>query len=211
MTVYYRAGGWDAFSGPGDNGKPVCGVGTTNPADNRSFSLRFQIGGDTVTFQAKKPTWNIPAGTQLPVVLQIGLDTPWNLQGVGNGQVVEWSLDRDAMQTFDAQFRRANSMTVTFPVRERAALDHRAQRLDRDQQRVRPLHHRPDATRGEPDAAVRRAGSSPRRSPSARSPAAAAAGGSAAALAPPPSHPPRRASSEFVTARSFFIMPCPGH
>ena len=48
-----------------------------------------------MTFQAKKPTWNIPAGTQLPVVVQIGLDTPWNLQGAGNGQVVEWSLDRE--------------------------------------------------------------------------------------------------------------------
>jgi hypothetical protein len=115
MVVFYHAGGWDAFSGPGENGKPVCGIGSTNPADNRSFSLRFQIGGETVTFQAKKPTWSIPAGTQLPMVLQIGLDTPWNMQGVGNAQVVEWSLDRNTIQTFDAQFRRAGSMTVTFP------------------------------------------------------------------------------------------------
>jgi hypothetical protein len=115
MVVYYRAGGWDAFSGPGEGGKPVCGIGTTNPADSRSFSLRFQIGGDTVTFQAKKPTWSIPTGTLLPVVLQIGLDTPWNLQGAGNGQAVEWLLDRNMTQTFDVQFRRAASMTVTFP------------------------------------------------------------------------------------------------
>ena len=49
------------------------------------------------------------------MVVQIGLDTPWNLQGAGNGQVVEWSLDRIAVQTFDAQFRRAGSMTVSFP------------------------------------------------------------------------------------------------
>jgi hypothetical protein len=115
MTVYYHAGGWDAFSGQGDDGKPVCGVGITNPADNRSFSLRFQIGGDTMTFQAKKPTWNIPEGTRLPVVMQIGLETPWNLQGVGNGQVIEWALDRSTVETFDAQFRRANSMTLTYP------------------------------------------------------------------------------------------------
>ena len=47
--------------------------------------------------------------------MQIGLDAPWNMQGTGNGQVVEWSLDRAAMQTFDAQFRRAGSMTVSFP------------------------------------------------------------------------------------------------
>ena len=92
----------DAFSGPGADGKPVCGIGSTNPVDNRSFSLRFAIGGDSVAFQAKKPNWSIPAGAQLPVVVQIGLDTPWNLQGTGNGQVVEWSLDRIAVQTFDA-------------------------------------------------------------------------------------------------------------
>jgi hypothetical protein len=115
MTVYYHAGEWDAFSGPGDDGKPVCGIGITNPTDNRSFSLRFPIGGTNVTFQAKKPTWNIPADTQMPVVIQIGLDTPWNLQGVGNGQVVEWAFDSATMQNFDVQFRRAGSMTVTFP------------------------------------------------------------------------------------------------
>lgn len=115
MVVYYRAHGWDAFSGPDEDGKPVCGVGMTNTVDKRSFSLRFQIGGEIVTFRAKKSDWNIPSGTLLPVVLQIGLDTPWNMQGVGNGQVVEWSLDRNTIQTFDVQFRHAKSMTVTFP------------------------------------------------------------------------------------------------
>jgi hypothetical protein len=115
MSVYYHAGSWDAFTGPGSDGKMVCGIGSTNPADNRSFSIRFAIGGDNVSFQARKPTWNIPAGTPLPVVVQIGLDPPWNLQSVGNGQVVEWAMDSTAMQTFDAQFRRAGTMTVTFP------------------------------------------------------------------------------------------------
>jgi hypothetical protein len=115
MSVYYHIGSWDAFSGQGSDGKLVCGVGSTNPVDKRSFSLRFPIGSDSVMFQAKKPSWNIPSGTQLWVVLQIGLDTPWNLQGIGNGQSVEWSFDRASMQTFDAQFRQASSMTVTFP------------------------------------------------------------------------------------------------
>src|SRR5271166_4692443 len=103
MPTYYHIGSWDAFSGPGTDGKMVCGIGSTNPVDNHSLSLRFAIGCDSVLFQAKKPNWSIPAGTQVPVVLQIGLDTPWNLQGVGNGQMVEWSLDRTTMQTFDAQ------------------------------------------------------------------------------------------------------------
>ena len=115
MTVYYRTHTWDAFSGSDEIGKQVCGIGTTDPADKHSFSLRFQIGGDIVTFRAKKSTWNIPTGKLLSVVLRIGSDTPWNLQGVGNGQVVEWSLDPGSFQTFEVQFRRTKSMTVTFP------------------------------------------------------------------------------------------------
>ena len=115
MRVYYHVGSWDAFSGPGTDGKMVCGVGSTNPSDSRAFSLRFEIGGDSVQFQAKKPTWTIPSGTQISVVVQIGLDTPWNFQGSGDGQVVQWTLDRSDMQTFDAQFRQASSMTVSFP------------------------------------------------------------------------------------------------
>jgi hypothetical protein len=115
MKVYYHIGSWDAFSGPSTDGKPVCGVGSTNPVGNRSFSLRFPIDGDGVMFRAKKPDWNIPAGTQLPVVMQIGLDAPWNLTGMGNGPLVDWTLDRHTMLTFDAQFRRASSMTLTFP------------------------------------------------------------------------------------------------
>ena len=55
MSVYYHAGNWDAFSGPGADGKMVCGIGSTNPADSHSFSLRFTIGGDdTVMFAGQE-------------------------------------------------------------------------------------------------------------------------------------------------------------
>ncbi len=115
IPAYYHVGSWDAFSGPGDDGKPVCGIGSTDPADGHSLSLRLPIGDQNVVFEAKKPTWNIPNGTQMSVVLQVGADPPWNLQAVGNGQVVEWSLDRNAMQTFDAQFRRGSRLVLSFP------------------------------------------------------------------------------------------------
>ena len=115
LPVYYHVGSWDAFSGTGDDGKQVCGIGTTNPADGRVFSIRFAIGGEDVSFQVKKPSWTIPDGSQLPMVLQIGLNAPWNLQGTGHGQIVEWTLDRTVIQTFDAQFRPADAMTLTFP------------------------------------------------------------------------------------------------
>jgi hypothetical protein len=115
MKVYYHVGSWDAFSGQDTDGSQVCGVGSTNPADKRAFSIRFKIGGDTVSFQLKKPGWEIPANTQIPVVMQLGLDAPWTMQGNGSGQNVDWTMDRDAMRTFDDQFRRGSSMTFSFP------------------------------------------------------------------------------------------------
>jgi hypothetical protein len=115
VSVYYHVGSWDAFTGTADDGKPVCGIGSTNPADNRSISLRVEIGDDTVQFEARKPTWNIPADTPIPVVVQIGSESPWNMQGTGDGQMVKWTVDGSSMPIFDAQFRRASAMTLSFP------------------------------------------------------------------------------------------------
>jgi len=115
VTVYYHAGGWDAFDGQTDQGQAFCGVGSHNPADGRTFSLRFVIGGNGVTFIATKPSWHIPDHTDIPVVMQVGLQRPWTEKASGGGQSVEWTLDRGAYQSFDAQFRHASSMTVTFP------------------------------------------------------------------------------------------------
>jgi hypothetical protein len=115
LQTYYHAGVWDAFSGRGDAGGPVCGVGTTNTADNKRFSLRFDIGGSATTLTASKPDWSVPDNTRVTVVMQVGLNTPWTSQGVGHGHTIEWTLDPGAMQAFDRQFRGASSLTLTFP------------------------------------------------------------------------------------------------
>jgi hypothetical protein len=115
MQTYYHAGAWDAFSGRGDTGGPVCGVGTTNPSDNRRFSIRFDIGGTTTSLAASKPDWSVPANTHVTVVMQVGLNTPWTLPGIGHDHDIAWTLDPAAMQAFDRQFRGASSMTLTFP------------------------------------------------------------------------------------------------
>ena len=115
VNIFYHAGGWDAFNGTGDDGQPMCGAGSYNPRDGRSFSLRFPLNSNDVLFIASKPSWNVPNGTAMPVVMQIGLDRPWTAQAEGNGQRIQWTLGRDAMGAFDAQFRGASSMTVSFP------------------------------------------------------------------------------------------------
>lgn len=115
IQTYYRAGTWDAFSGRNDKGGPVCGIGNTNPSDNRRLSIRFDIGATDTVVAASKPDWSIPDGTTVTVVMQIGLNTPWTVQGAGQGHTISWALDKAGMQPFDQQFRSASSMTLTFP------------------------------------------------------------------------------------------------
>jgi hypothetical protein len=115
MQTYYHAGAWDAFSGRGDTGGAVCGIGSTNPTDDRRLSIRFDIGGTDTAFSASKPDWSIPPNTHITVVMQIGLNTPWTMQAIGHEHRIDWTLDPNAIQTFDRQFRGASSMTLTFP------------------------------------------------------------------------------------------------
>ena len=115
IRSYYRAGVWDAFSGRNDKGGAVCGVGNTNPVDNRRLSIRREIDSTGSIFSVSKPGWSIPDNTRVAVVMQIGLNTPWTEQAIGHGQTIEWPLDRGLAQPFDQQFRSSSSMTLTFP------------------------------------------------------------------------------------------------
>ncbi len=115
VAVYYRAAQWDAFSGVGDNGRPVCGVGSTNRSNGSSFSMRFEIGGQDVIFVAGKASWSIPEGRPVKVVMQIGQEAPWTETATGHDHQVTWTLDSNAIQLFDQQFRRAQMMTLIFP------------------------------------------------------------------------------------------------
>jgi hypothetical protein len=115
FPAYYHAGVWDAFSGRDDKGGAVCGVGNTNPADNRRLSIRFQIGGTDTVLAASKPDWSIPDNTPVTVVMQIGLNPPWIERATGHGQTIDWPLDQNAVLPFDRQFRGSSSMTLTFP------------------------------------------------------------------------------------------------
>lgn len=115
VTTYYHAGSWQAFSGTDAENQIVCGIGTENPTDGRRLDMTFVIGGDALFFQASKPNWSIPEGTQVPVVMQIGSGQPWNEQATGHGTSLAWSMTRDDTAAFREQFRQAESMTLTFP------------------------------------------------------------------------------------------------
>jgi hypothetical protein len=114
-AIYYHSGIWNAFSGTDAENQVVCGIGTENTADGRSLELSFVIGGNALDFQATKPSWSIPDGTQVPVVMQIDGSQSWNEQATGHGTSLLWSMPRSDTPAFRQQFRRASSMTLSFP------------------------------------------------------------------------------------------------
>jgi hypothetical protein len=198
-TIYYHAGSWDAFESTSTGGQPVCGIGSHNLADGSSLALRFQLGGTNVTFTASKPGWQIPDGTALPVVMQVGLSEPWTVQAIGNGDRVEWTLDTNTMQTFDAQFRGASSMTLTFPsgteppwvigLRGSSAISNAMGRCIRDLRRRRNTAPTPQSTT-QPFEAVPAPPGAPANPVAPSNPAAPAAPASPAAPAAPTSPAP---------------------
>jgi len=198
-TIYYHSGNWDAFESTSTGGQPVCGIGSHNLVDGSSLALRFQLGGTNVTFTASKPGWQIPDGTALPVVMQIGLSEPWTMQAIGNGERVEWTLDTNRMQTFDAQFRSASSMTLTFPsgterpwvigLRGSSAISDAMGRCIRDLRRRANTPATPQSTT-QPFEAVPAAPGAPANSAAPANPPAPAAPGGPVAPATPPSPAP---------------------
>ena len=50
-----------------------------------------------MVFSASKPDWSIPDNTPVRVVMQVGLNTPWTMQGTGHEHSIDWTLDRSAM------------------------------------------------------------------------------------------------------------------
>jgi hypothetical protein len=139
LKTYFHVGSWDAFSGPGADGRPLCGVGSTNPTDNRSFSLRFAVGGDSVLFQVKKPNWNIPSGTQNS---RGDADRAQHtVERAGRGQWTGGRMDDGPGLNADIRrpvpWRQLDDVDISH--RERAAVADWAEWLDGDQQRIRSL------------------------------------------------------------------------
>ncbi|HET6183584.1 MAG TPA: hypothetical protein VFA03_08320 [Acetobacteraceae bacterium] len=114
-TSYYRAGRWSAFAGKDAQGHLVCGMRTNNPADGRAFEIEGVIGTPGLTFIAARPTWQIPPGTAIPVVMTLPGNVPWTVQGSGAGTEVRWTLDQPGGAGFIGAFRAAETMTVSFP------------------------------------------------------------------------------------------------
>ncbi len=114
-TTYYHAGDWAAFSGTTEQNRLVCGMSTGNPADGRSLEVSAIIGEPRLEFTASKPTWDIPQGTAIPVVMQVSGAVPWTVEATGRAHAMSWSLSETEASAFGGAFRAASEMTISFP------------------------------------------------------------------------------------------------
>ncbi len=115
LTTYYHAGSWHVFSGTDPANRLVCGIGTENTQDGRGLTITATIGAPGLTFEAKKPSWTIPDGTSVPVMLLIGRHTSWSFQASGKGTALTWSLGPAQAAAFGPRFRDGTAMALSFP------------------------------------------------------------------------------------------------
>jgi hypothetical protein len=114
-TSYCRAGYWRAFSGTDEQNCLLCGMATSNATDGRTLEIRAPLGDPGLVLLASKPTWDIPPGTEIPVVVRADGAVPWTEEAVGGEHAVRWTLPKAEAGTFEQAFRDGSEMTVSFP------------------------------------------------------------------------------------------------
>jgi hypothetical protein len=109
------SGVWSAYGGLTEGGRQVCGMHVFG-SEQRDLHIKWFSGNNHLTIQAFKPSWNIPQGTRMPLVIGIDGRVGWNVpEAFGVGALVEWIVSRQTFDEFVAAFRLGNTLTVSFP------------------------------------------------------------------------------------------------
>jgi hypothetical protein len=112
-------GAWEAFGGTTNDGRPVCGV-STSWQDGRYFGIKYWQGREYFTVQLIKPSWQIPAGTRIPLSLQFDQQDPWTATASGfpatstAGAFVEFTVPFSRLDNFLREFRLASGAVMSF-------------------------------------------------------------------------------------------------
>lgn len=108
------AGVWTAFGGTVRSGAATCGLDTSFPNTGRHLLIQYIHPDTVVQVRLTRETWAIPAGTRIPVRMQIDNSPVWTATATGSGNEVRWNFNRDSIDQFETQFRRGMVMRVQF-------------------------------------------------------------------------------------------------
>ena len=109
-----REGMWVAYGGVANDGKRVCGIGETG-TDGRTFQIKYFENAQSFEIVIGKPGWAIPPGTQAEIAITFDRSSPWRGMAKGNGLLLFLSLPMTRLVAFEAEFKAAYSMIVSFP------------------------------------------------------------------------------------------------
>jgi len=116
-SLITRAGAWQAFGGTTSSGRPVCGV--SQSAGERYFGLKYYSGDSTFTVQMGAKSWRIDNGARQELQMILDGNRPWIATGTGmhfndGDGGLEFTISRNELDQFAAEFRSSSSLRVQF-------------------------------------------------------------------------------------------------
>jgi hypothetical protein len=109
-----KQGWWGVSGGQREDGAFVCAMVSPSPTvEGAKIVLEYTKGARNLVVRLLKPTWTIPMGKRVSVILQFGFNAPFSLNMTGGA--VELRGEVYQYEHFMAGFQSAGRIDVTFP------------------------------------------------------------------------------------------------
>lgn len=114
LSRIYSSGYWNVLEGTDNENALLCELGTTNKIGSWGFGILFFPHSSNLLVSLFKNTWEIPAGTKIPVILRVGHAGLYTANANGKGHNVFWLIPKRIVGQFAKYFSEDNHMTIAF-------------------------------------------------------------------------------------------------
>ena len=118
VTVFAKAGAWEAFGGRTNDGKRVCGISTSG--DDMWLGVKYFAGDDGFTIQLSSTDWTVKDGERVKVIMRFDRLSPWSGAATGfhmsdGDAALELEIPANKLTLWLREFRQSNTLLVEFP------------------------------------------------------------------------------------------------
>ncbi len=118
VTVFAKAGAWEAFGGRTNDGKRVCGISTSG--DDMWLGVKYFAGDDGFTVQLSSSDWKVKDGEKVKITMRFDRLSPWSGAGTGfhmsdGDAALELEIPANKLTLWLREFRQSNTLMVEFP------------------------------------------------------------------------------------------------
>jgi hypothetical protein len=116
-TTLAKAGGWEAFGGTTNKGRPVCGLSIEPP--NRYFGLKLFAGDETFTIQLSDKAWSITDKSKYGVSMRFDNNRVWTASAAGmhftdGDPGAEFTIRKGELTRFNREFGSSKMMRLQY-------------------------------------------------------------------------------------------------